>query len=726
MSLIQELKRRNVFRVAIAYAVTAWLLIQVAETIFPLFDFPDSAARTVVILAATLFFPTLIISWFFELTPGGFVRESDLDSEPPGLRHSGRRFDFAIIGVLSVALIYFVSTHEWNEQGGTGPFNFPEKSVAVLPFANLSGNLDNEYLSDGITETLLHALAQLPDLKVPARTSSFFFKGQNIDVREIAKKLGVSTILEGSIQRDGDTIRVVAQLTEAETGYRLWSKSYDRKMHDIFSVQDEIANNVAHAMKITLAGDTGQRIGKIETIGTNNIAAYDAYLKGLEQQNIRSNTSLLLAEISFDLAQAMDPDFYQARLELARTYFAQRLVGEITNTNMRMNVEPLLNQLRMERPDDIWVTIFDGRLRNLDSIGIEKLLIDLNAAIEQSPNEARLYKEMFNALRFLQRPEEALDWLNRGIEVDLLNWDLHLTRARLLERAGDLDGAEVEYAKTIELNPGNSVVHSLAANIHWERKEYGKAFAMERNAMTADPLDYELLADIASALYQFGLLGEGDKYLRRAKTSAPDKPYIQMISLYQLLLHDDPSQARDMSEKMLRDNIENRFYAYSFAAMVFMSVMTEFGESEEASTILEELYPEISSPEIRPDNGKDWALQYHAVLALAKTQSTEEALNLLDEVVTNWDESFPRWRNDPGAVAVIEMARGNADLAIELAIEDLEGRVSEKILLYRLIKPYKELAQEPAVAERLAELESEAKQAGYDLRAYIEANELQL
>jgi len=497
-------------------------------------------------------------------------------------------------------------------------------------------------------------------------------------------------------------------------------------MHDIFSVQDEIANNVALAMKVTLAGDSGQGISKIETIGTDNIAAYDAYLKGLEQQNIRSNTSLLLAEISFDQALALDPDFYEARLELVRTYFAQGVVGEITNPDMRMNVEPLLDQLRMERPDDIWVKIFDIYLRNLDSTGIEKFLIELNASIERNPNEARLYKVMFNALRFLQRPEEALDWLNRGIEVDLLNWNLRLTRAQLLERAGDLDGAEVEYAKTIELNPGNSDVHSSAANIHWERKEYGKAFAMERNAMAADPLDYEMPADIAMILYQFGLLGEGDKYLQRAKTSAPDKPYIQMTGLYQLLLQGDRSQARDMSEKMLRDEIENRFYAYEFAAMVFMSVMTELGESEEALAILEELYLGISSPDVHPDNGEDWALQYHAVLALAKTQSKEEALNLLDEVVTNWDVSFPRWRNDPGAVAVVEMARGNADLAVELAIEDLKGRVSEKILRYRLIKPYKVLAQEPVVAERLAELESDAIQGGHDLRAYIEANELQL
>jgi tetratricopeptide (TPR) repeat protein len=575
----------------------------------------------------------------------------------------------------------------------------------------------------------LHALAQLPDLKVPARTSSFFFKGQNVDVREIAAKLGVSKVLEGSMQYDGDTLRITVQLIDAEDGSHLWSQQYNRKKDDIFAIQDEIATSVALAMKATLAGDIGQGGNKIETIGTKSVAAYDAYLRGLQQQNIGSNMPLLLAKVSFDEALALDPDFYEARLQLLRTYFSLGIVGEITEADARANAEPLLDRLRLEKPDDIWLQIFGMRLQHLDSVGMESFVIELSDSIERmtnEPNDARLYQVMFHALRFLQRPEEALDWLNRGIEVDLLDWNLRFIRARLLERAGDLDGAEEEYAKTIELNPGNPIVHSYAANIHWARKEYGKAFSMERNAMKADPLDYEMPADIAMILYQFGLLDEGDKYLQRARTSAPDKPYIQTVGLYQLMLQDDRSQTRDMSEKMLRDGIENRFYAYSFAATVFMSVMTELGESEEALVALEELYPGISSSDIHPDNGKDWALQYHAVLALAKTQSKQEALKLLNEVVTNWDEFFDRWRNDPGAVAVVEMARGNTDLAIELAIEDLEGQIFGAALDYRLIDAYKELALEAAVAKRLAELDAEARTGGEEIRAYIVEHNLQL
>jgi TolB-like protein len=244
-NLVQELKRRNVFRVAIAYLAASWLFIEVADTILPrlpeVFSNPESAIRTIIILVASGFFPILIFSWFFELTPGRFVRDSELNRDVTSPPHAGRKFDFAIIGLLSVALIYFVSTHQWNEQEQAETPGSLEKSIAVLPFDNLSGNLDNEYLPDGMTEILLHTLAQTGDLEVSARTSSFYFKDKDVDIREIAEKLGVRFVLEGSIQRDANTIRVVAQLIEAETGFHLWSRIYDKETSDLFAVQDDIA-----------------------------------------------------------------------------------------------------------------------------------------------------------------------------------------------------------------------------------------------------------------------------------------------------------------------------------------------------------------------------------------------------------------------------------------------------------------------------------------------------
>jgi len=211
---------------------------------------------------------------------------------------------------------------------------------------------ERSYLSDGLTETLLHALAQLPDLKVPARTSSFFFKGQNIDIREIAMKLGVNNVLEGSVQRDGNKVRIVAQLTEADTGFQLWSNTYDREITDIFDVQDDVANRVALAMKVILAGNTGSSVDKIEVVGTNNLAAYEEYLKGLQQKNVGTNTDRLRAEISFKRALAMDPDYYEAMLQLAYTYELLRSGGAITSAEAIENSRPWLDRLLEERPDN--------------------------------------------------------------------------------------------------------------------------------------------------------------------------------------------------------------------------------------------------------------------------------------------------------------------------------------------------------------------------------------
>ena len=229
MGLVSELRRRNVLRMLVLYVVAAWLIMQVAEVIIALANLPDWIGPGILGLLAVGFPIALAFSWFYELTPEGMKLEKDIDPAESTTHVTGRRLDFLVISLLCAAVILFAYDKWWIGDP-------PEKSVAVLPFINLSGNPDNEYLSNGLTETLLHALAQLPDLKVPARTSSFYFKGQGIDVREVAAQLGVSNILEGSVQRDGDKLRIVAQLIEAETGFHLWSETYDRNMNNIFAV----------------------------------------------------------------------------------------------------------------------------------------------------------------------------------------------------------------------------------------------------------------------------------------------------------------------------------------------------------------------------------------------------------------------------------------------------------------------------------------------------------
>jgi len=726
MGLVSELRRRNVHRMAVLYVVAAWLIVQVAEVLMSLIGLPAWAGRATFIVLGIGFPIALIFSWFYELTPEGISLEKDVDRAESITHITGRRLDFIVISLLCAAVILFAYDKWW--MGGP-----PEQSIAVLPFTNMSADPEQEYFSDGLTETILHALAQLPDLKVSARTSSFFFKGQEIDAREIAEVLGVRNILEGSVQRDGNKVRIVAQLIEADTGFHLWSNSYDLEMSDIFEVQDDVANRVALAMQVTLGGDTGSGDGKIRTVGTESVAAYEKYLKGLQQENSNAVRYYLLAEIAFKEALALDDDFYEARLQLANTYRRQEDYGWITRAEASEYIQPLLDRLLEERPDNGLALAIATRVQlRIGSIDVEKHLAALTAAIERMPNEPALYITLGRLLSFANRPEEALQWLDRGLVVDPLDWRPHFYRGSRLSELGHLDAAAASYERIIELNPDISAGYQGASNVSWLRKQYAESFALSRKQMEVDPLDYEISVFVAINLYTVGLMEEGDQYLQRAITMAPDKAVVRAAELYRLMLLDDHSRARDMSETVLRDEIDARRGAYWLAVMEFMSTMSEEDKTDQALIVLEELRPGITSPDFEPRNSKEHALQYFAVLALAQTQSQVEALRMLDAVVPRWDQSFPRWRNYfPGIVAPIAMARGQMDVAVELILEDLESGLPLGGQFYRPpryqdIYWYQALALEPPVAKRLAELEAEAKRGGEEIRAYIVENNLQL
>ena len=721
MGMVSELRRRNVFRMALLYLGAAWLIMQIVDLLIDRGPLPESIGPITLTVLAIGLPIALIISWFYELTPEGISLDTD-DQDEATTRFTGRRVDFVIISVLAAAVLVFAYDKWWLPEP-------PERSIAVLPFVNMSGNPDNDYLSDGITETLLHAVSQLPGLKVPARTSSFFFKGQDIDVREIAAQLAVTYVLEGSVQRAGDKLRIVAQLIEAETGFHRWSKTYDRDMSDIFAVQDDIAASVARELQATLSDDPGQGGGKIQTVGTDNVAAYELYLKGMQQSNESSYSSLLQAVISFRQVLALDPDFYEATLGLATTYMTLGRTGETTFAEAIEKAAPLVDRLLEERPDNgealilaIWIRYVRTRSLGDGSFDLDKHLVELTAAIERTPNDSDLYNVFSAYLREANRAEESLEWLDRGIAVDPLNWRLHSRLGRYLIQDGDLDGAEAAYARATELNPRNPNLLWHLGTVHWMRKQFAKWFAMCRKAMDLDPLDAELPAGWSIFLRWFGLIDEADKYLKRAVAIAPDNAFVRQAELDRALLHDQ-AQARDLSEALLREDIEDRLGVYSWAAIVFVSTMTELGDSDAALAVLEELQLGVTSPDFEPQNEKQMALQFAAVLTLAQSQSREKTLRLLDAVVPRWDKSLPSWRKR-WRVAAIEMARGDTAKAIELALENLID--VEEAVRYRHLYFWKALAQESKVAARLAELDAEAKRGGEEIWAYIVENDLQL
>ena len=311
-SFFSELRRRNVFRVAVAYAIVGWLLVEVASVVLPTLLLPDWTLRILVFFVILGFPLALFFAWAYELTPEGLKKEKDVDRSQSITRQTGRKLDFAIIGVLVVALGYFVATHDW---GGEEPIPVEEvatfKSIAVLPFVNISDDPRNEYFSDGLSEELLNMLAKISDLRVVGRTSSFVFKGKNQDLRTIGEQLSVDHILEGSVRKSGNQVRITAQLVSSADGYHLWSESYDRELGDIFAVQADIASNIVSALRGALI--EGVTSGPVAIdVPTRSMEAYQLYLQGQYLLHERGEENLRRSIELFDGAIALDSEFANA------------------------------------------------------------------------------------------------------------------------------------------------------------------------------------------------------------------------------------------------------------------------------------------------------------------------------------------------------------------------------------------------------------------------------
>lgn len=328
MSLFNELKRRNVFKVSAAYIIVAWLLMQVTDVIINNIEAPVWVFHVILLMLAVGFPLTVLFAWAFEMTPEGVKKASDVDPAVSVTASTGQKINYIIIGLLAIALAYFVwerqQPHAMPEtvlnadtraeaRANTAAIDNPaEMSIAVLPFADMSAEGDQEYFSDGIAEELLNVLVRVEGLKVASRTSSFAFKGQGRNISQIASELGVGHIIEGSVRKAGNRVRVTAQLIDAGTDRHLWSETYDRDLVDIFAIQDDIANAIVIALKRTLgvAVETADTKAVNVAVATENISAYDLYLKA--RALFIARTELAESMRMFEQAVELDPDFARA------------------------------------------------------------------------------------------------------------------------------------------------------------------------------------------------------------------------------------------------------------------------------------------------------------------------------------------------------------------------------------------------------------------------------
>jgi len=335
MRFLAELRRRNVIRMAGLYLVGAWLITQVTATVLPMFGAPEWIARSIVMLLVIGFIPALIFAWVFEMTPEGLKRDAEVPAQASIAPQIARRMDRLLLLVSALALGYFAfdkfvlaprrdaalvaATTETvkAETGASRQHPIDEKSIAVLAFENMSADPDNEYFSDGIAEEILNSLSKIKDLKVAGRTSSFSFKGKGEDLRSIGKELGVAHLLEGSVRKQGDKVRITAQLIRSENGIHLWSETYDGDLQDVFALQERIARAITEKLQITLSG---KQAHQLVNAGTSNPEAYALYLQASATFNRRDSARYAEATAQLEQATRLDSGFARAYARLAALY----------------------------------------------------------------------------------------------------------------------------------------------------------------------------------------------------------------------------------------------------------------------------------------------------------------------------------------------------------------------------------------------------------------------
>ena len=623
-----ELKRRNVYKVGAAYAVVAWLLIQLASILFPTFEAPGWVMKVFVALVALGFPIALILAWAFELTPEGIKRADEVPAEQSIARSTSRKLDFAIIGVLVLAVALLLFDRFRPKQQASAHGGEAIKSIAVLPFENLSRDPDNAYFATGVQDEILTRLAKVSELKVISRTSTQQYQSRPGNLREIAQQLGVAHILEGSVQRAADSVRVNVQLIKADTDAHLWAETYDRKLSEIFEVQSDIALRIASALEAKL---TGRERSDIGAIPTKNQAAYEAYLRGVVLDSAQTAAETEESRASFRRAVELDPNFALAWAALTNResfrYFASN--------------------------------------RTPDQLARAQHAMEMALRLAPDASESHVAAGSF----YYYCPQDfdrALEWLTKARERAPNNAAALMLSGAVKRRQGKLDESIALMKQAGTFDPRHNDIWVNLARSYRAARRFQEAHAMFDHALTIAPGNPTIVAEKAETFAAAGDLDSAERLL------GPDPPALESESfdehVYLRYLRRDFAGAMELYSQATVKSADPQRKRFAQLGLAYVYRLT--GRFEEAKPVFEAARLELEELRVAGDQGlwiRDELIQIAGVLG-DRDAVIKDAESLLA------DTAHDRWRFPHSHESVARAFVHLGDL--EHALPHLEQAVS--------------------------------------------------
>ncbi len=722
--VLKEARRRRIFRVVGLYIVGAWALLQVADLLFESWGISSAALRHVWVGSLLGFPVALILGWRYNIAGGQIVRVAVSNA---GADLSIGRSDYVILSAVTavmLAILYStaidVSDTPAANATSTDVSEVAPNSVAVLPFVNMSGDPENEYFSDGLSETLLHMLAQVADLKVSARTSSFAFKDQDQDIRAIANSLGVAHVLEGSVQRAGGRVRITAQLIRADDGFHVWSEHYDRTLEDVFGIQDEIAQLVSVSLTTSILGQGGGQ--QIEGVGTTNVAAYDLYLKAIAHQGKRSFGSLQSAEALLKEALAIDANFLGAKTQLAVNYYRQIQSGRRQSDSTMAEMAALLEQVLASRPGDVRAKTWYLLTRSRRASGAGEH-VDWAAATEQlraytreAPSEIDPKIVLAHFVKGTNQ-EEALQLIQEVLVLDPLNPEIHLEIGKIYGGMEDWERARTSLERSLELEPEQLIALYSLSNVELMSGDAVTFVKLRIDAFEIDPQDPELPGSLARFLYALGLQEQGDGFREHVLATAPTSTEARNIEIYRAIRFDPKELQNEIARQMIADKVEWRGDAWEYFALFNNAA---YGDSvDEALSYLESVFPGFADFEQSVPMSL-FEARLFALGALTRIESPEQLekrIMQLDYVLNKLASGGP-----PVIRVEIQAINGNTEAAVQIALDEIFSRPAIAALntdLY-LGQPFlAEVAADPRIQDALDRYQTEKSEAAREVAAYL-------